>query len=99
VSYELIFPSECVEREVQKALRKVQPEYQAAIIEAGRSLASNPRPGGKNVKQVKGQTVLFHLIAQYRLRIGPYRILYDIDEKKKKIILLKLLKRDEHTYK
>jgi mRNA interferase RelE/StbE len=99
VSYELIFPSERVEREFEKALRKLSPDYQTAIIQSIRSLASNPRPGGKNVKKLKGQIALFHFIAQYRLRVGPYRILYDIDEKRKKIILLKLLKRDEHTYK
>lgn len=37
-------------------------------------------------------------IAQYRLRIGPYRLLYDVDDQRKKVILLKLAKRDEHTY-
>jgi mRNA interferase RelE/StbE len=36
--------------------------------------------------------------AQYRLRISPYRLLYDIDDQRKKVILLKLAKRDEHTY-
>jgi mRNA-degrading endonuclease RelE of RelBE toxin-antitoxin system len=36
--------------------------------------------------------------AQYRLRIGPYRILYDVDDRLKKVILLKLAKRDEQTY-
>ena len=36
--------------------------------------------------------------AEYRLRVGPYRVLYDIDDQQKKVILLKLAKRDEQTY-
>ena len=36
--------------------------------------------------------------AEYRLRVGPYRVLYDIDAQQKKVILLKLAKRDEQTY-
>jgi mRNA interferase RelE/StbE len=41
---------------------------------------------------------VFRYIAQHRLRVGPYRILYDLDDARKKVILLKLDKRDEHTY-
>ena len=36
--------------------------------------------------------------AQYRLCVGPYRLLYDIDDQRKKVILHKLAKRDEQTY-
>ena len=36
--------------------------------------------------------------AEYRLRVGSYRVLYDIDDRNKKVVLLKLAKRDEHTY-
>lgn len=98
MGYEVVFPSERVERAFQKVLSKLTVEYQAAIITAVRSLASNPRPGGKRTKKLAGQLILSQFTAQYRLRIGPYRVLYDLDEQRKKVILLKLAKRDEHTY-
>ncbi len=43
--------------------------------------------------------MVFSFVAQYRLRVGKYRVLYDIDDKNKKVILLKLEKKREHTYK
>jgi len=33
-----------------------------------------------------------------RRRVGPYRVLYDVDGQRKKVVLLKLAKRDEQTY-
>jgi mRNA interferase RelE/StbE len=98
LGYEVVFPSERVERAFQKVLSKISAEYQEAIVIAVRSLAANPRPEGKRTKKLTGQLILSQFTAQYRLRIGPYRLLYDIDEQRKKVILLKLAKRDEHTY-
>jgi mRNA interferase RelE/StbE len=98
LGYEVVFPSQRVERAFQKVLSKLTVEYQVAIIKAVRSLASNPRPEGKRTKKLAGQLILAQFTAQYRLRIGPYRVLYDLDEQRKKVILLKLAKRDEHTY-
>jgi mRNA interferase RelE/StbE len=98
VSYEIVFPSNHVEHEFEKALRKIPTDYQTAIIQAVRDLGTNPRPSGKSHKKLKGHVVVSEFTAQYRLRVGPYRVLYDVDEKRKKVILLKLAKRDEHTY-
>jgi mRNA interferase RelE/StbE len=98
VFYEVVFASERVEHEFEKALRKVPADYQTAIVQAVRALGLNPRPLGKIHKKLKGRVVVSQFIAQYRLRVGPYRVLYDVDEKRKKVILLKLAKRDEHTY-
>ena len=36
--------------------------------------------------------------AEYRLRVGTYRVLCDIDDQRKNGVLLKLAKRDEQTY-
>lgn len=99
MSYEVVFPSERVEREFEKTLRKIPSDRRNAILQAIRSLSSHPRPAGKNVKKLRGHVAVFHFIAQYRLRVGPYRILYDVNEKMKQVVLLKLLKRDEGTYK
>ena len=98
MGYEVVFPSERVERAFQKSLSKIPADYQAAIVTAIRSLATNPRPEGKRTKKLTGQLIVSQFNAQYRFRIGPYRLLYDIDDQRKKVILLKLAKRDEQTY-
>ena len=98
MGYEVVFPSERVERSVQKSLSKIPADYQDAIVTAIRSLAANPRPEGKRTKKLAGQLIVSQFTAQYRLRIGPYRLLYDIDDQRKKVIILKLAKRDEQTY-
>ncbi len=98
MSYEVVFPSERVERTFQKALEKIPTDYQAAIVHAIRSLSSNPRPQGKRTKRLKGQVIVSQFTAEYRLRVGSYRILYDIDDQRQKVVLLKLVKRHEHTY-
>jgi len=94
----MVFPSERVEHEFEKTLRKVPADYQTAIVQAVRSLSQNPRPPGKSFKKLKGHVMVSQFFAQYRLRVGPYRVLYDVDERRKKVILLKVVKRDEHTY-
>jgi mRNA interferase RelE/StbE len=98
VPYGVVFPSERAERLFEKTLEKIPADYQTAIAEAIRGLSLNPRPGGKRHKKLKGHVVVSQFLAQYRLRVGPYRILYDVDTPRKKVLLLKLVKRDEHTY-
>lgn len=96
--YGVVFPSERAERLFEKTLEKIPADYQTAIAEAIRGLSLNPWPGGKRRKKLKGHVVVSQFLAQYRLRVGPYRILYDVDTPRKKVLLLKLVKRDEHTY-
>lgn len=96
--YGVVFPSERAERLFEKTLEKIPADYQTAIAEAIRGLSLNPWPGGKRHKKLKGHVVVSQFLAQYRLRVGPYRILYDVDTPRKKVLLLKLVKRDEHTY-
>jgi mRNA-degrading endonuclease RelE of RelBE toxin-antitoxin system len=98
LGYEVVFPSERVERSFQSTFTKISADYQAAIAAAIRSLANNPRPQGKRTKRLTGQIVVSQFIAQYRLRVGPYRLLHDIDDQKRNVVLLNLTKRDEHTY-
>ncbi|MDF0668131.1 MAG: type II toxin-antitoxin system RelE/ParE family toxin [Nitrospira sp.] len=97
--YEVVFPSERIERVFQKSLEHVPAGYREAIVTAIRSLANNPKPQGKRAKRLTGQLIVSQFTAEYRLRIGPYRVLYDVDDQRKKVVILKLAKRDEHTYK
>lgn len=99
MDFEIVFPSVRVERAFEKMLKKIPVDYRTTIAEKIRTLSLDPWPEGKRYKKLKGdEIVASHFIAQYRLRVGPFRILYDVDVQRKKIILLKLLKRDEHTY-
>lgn len=97
--YEVVFPSERVERAFQKSLENIPAPYREAVATAIRSLATNPKPQGKRAKRLTGQLIVLQFTAEYRLRVGPYRVLYDIDDQEKKVVILKRTKRDEHTYK
>ena len=98
MDYEVVFPSERVERLFQKTLEKIPTNYRTAIIAAVRSLKTNPRPQGKRTKKLIGELIVSRFTAEYRLRVGPYRVLYDVDDQRKKVVLLKLAKRNEQTY-
>lgn len=98
MAYEVVFPSKRVERLFQKSLEKIPADYQETIIAAIRGLGNSPRPQGKRAKKLTGEIIVAQFVAEYRLRIGPYRVLYDVDDQRKKVVLLKLAKRDEQTY-
>jgi len=58
-------------RVAQKQLAKIDRAQQQRIINAIRELATNPRPPG--CKKVSGRPA-------WRIRIGPYRVLYEIHD-------------------
>ena len=98
MAYEVVFPSERVERLFEKSLKKIPADSHEAIISAIRSLSTHPRPQGKRTKKLTGALIVSQFVAQYRIRVGSYRVLYDIDDQRKKVVLVKLAKRDERTY-
>lgn len=64
--YELLYKKKAI-----KALAKINNPYYTTIIEAIDNLAENPRPLG--YKKLTGRSC-------YRIRVGTYRIIYDIFE-------------------
>jgi len=66
--YELQYKKKAI-----KALAKINEPYYSAIIEAIDGLAENPRPLG--CKKLTGRS-------GYRIRVGNYRIIYDIFDNK-----------------
>ena len=75
-----------------KQLRKIQPEKQRkAILSAVGDLADCPT-NAANVKALKGHQV------GYRLRVGNYRVLFDLDDGVRIITVKEVKKRDERTY-
>ncbi len=55
-----------------KELRKITMSEQDMLIQSAEALADNPRPDG--CKKLKGNN------GYYRIRVGDYRIIYDIED-------------------
>lgn len=100
MKYEVKFPNHSIENKFHKALSKItQTPVQNKIMNAVKKLAANPRPyGSKPFKKLRPPVQFYQLTAQYRIRIGDYRVLYDVDDKKKIVWILALRKRGERTY-
>ena len=60
-----------IRKSAQKALAKIVPPFQERIIKAIRNPAKTPRPAG--VKKLSGRDA-------QRIRVGDYRIIYEIDD-------------------
>lgn len=101
MKYKVKFPNEHIKKIFDKHLSKIpQIKIQYKIMDAVEKLANNPRPYGKKpFKKLKPPIQFYQLTAQYRIRIEDYRVLYDIDDKRKIVWILALRKRGERTYK
>jgi len=58
-------------RRAQKEFAKLPAHIQSGVNDAILSLAQNPRPAG--CKKLHGR-------AGWRIRVGEYRVIYDIDD-------------------
>lgn len=96
--YEVGFPSERAEKEFYKVLSKTSKKERQRILEWFNRLAVDPMPEGKSFKFLKGDVSVFQYLAHYRIREGDWRLLYDIDEANKRVILLALRRRGHHAY-
>jgi mRNA interferase RelE/StbE len=101
MKYEVRFPSPSIEKKFDKAISKIsQVNIQNEIIEEVEKLADNPCPYGKKpFKKLKPPVQFYRFVAQYRIRIGDYRVLYDVDDERKIVWILALRRRGERTYK
>ena len=68
-----------IEKRIIKTLAEIDEPYHSAIEKALYNLSNNPRPGG--YKKLKGRD-------GYRIRVGYYRIVYDILDK---MLIVKIL--------
>ena len=98
MSYRVSFSSVSGEKKFEKALEDVFPsKLRLEIMKTIEALAVQPRPHG--VLKLTPPLHLYDFIAHHRVRIGRYRVLYDVDDKRKIVWILALRKRDEKTYK
>lgn len=80
-----------VSRRVQKAMARLPRKDQARIIVVLKSLAEEPRPPGcRLVKAAPKGT--------YRIRVGSYRVIYTVLDTDQAVVVARVAKRDESTY-
>ncbi len=96
MKYTIKFPSKTIEKKFEKELDELSAEIIEALYDEIEKLADNPRPSGE--PKLKPPIDVFSHTAQYRLRKGRFRVLYDVDDKKKIVYILALRKRNERTY-
>jgi len=82
--------SPAAECDLKKIINKIQNQDFYRLRDVIRSLRNNPGPYGlKKIKETE---------KVYRIRVGNYRIIYKVYDKKNLIPLLKVVRRDENTY-
>jgi mRNA interferase RelE/StbE len=82
VTYRIIIP-----KLVQKQLDDLSQKQRKRLISAIRLLADEPRPSG--VKKLKGYD------KTYRIRVGDYRVIYNIEDQEKLILVLSSIHRKD----
>ena len=75
-----------LQRSAQKALEKVPSEIRDRIYHALRNLRDNPRPPG--CKKLKNS-------GYWRIRIGDYRAIYEIEDAVQTVTVLRIAHRGE----
>ncbi len=81
MSYALV-----IERAAQKNLAKISPPHRDRIIRAIEGLATDPRPPG--VKKLRQREA-------WRLRVGTYRVIYEIHEDEVLVLVVRVRHRRE----
>ena len=76
-------------RAAQKELDRLPEKVFTPIDAAIWTLHSNPRPSGS--KKLQGDL--------YRIRVGSWRIIYAILDKQREVVILRVARRNEKTYK
>jgi mRNA interferase RelE/StbE len=75
-------------RRAEKQLDRVAYADHPRIVKAVLELEDDPRP--------RGSRKLFDDI--YRIRVGDYRVIYEIDGERKEVVVGKIARRREDTY-
>lgn len=76
-----------LERRAEKDLKKLPSELFQRLIAKIQSLSENPKPQGS--RKITGSK------RDWRIRIGDYRAIYEIDEKEKLVKIMRIRHRRE----
>jgi len=74
----------------QRELRRLPPEVQARLAVPIQALGQDPRPSG--VRKLRGED------RTWRIRVGPYRVVYDVYDDREFVVVLRVSRRRESTY-
>jgi len=74
----------------QRDLRRLPREVLTRLAAPVQGLAENLRPAG--VRELRGED------RTWRIRVGPYRVVYDIHDDRALVVILKVVRRSETTY-
>lgn len=97
--YVIVFPNKAVEKKCDNFVKKLNKKDREKIKESILHLKKDPRPQGKIYKYLKLPVHIKPFIAEHRIRVGNYRVLYDVDDKIKKVVILRIRRKNEKTYK
>ena len=82
--------SPAADRNLERLKRRIQRHDFERLRVTIRSLATEPRPHG--VRKIEGSE------RAYRIRVGNYRVVYEIYDDEKLVLILQLARRTETTY-
>lgn len=71
-----------IERRAERDMRRLSKELFSRVASAIQKLAENPRPVG--CRKLSGS------VDDWRIRIGNYRVLYEIDDPQQKVRIMRV---------
>ena len=74
----------------QRDLRRLGAQVMDRLSGPIQALGDTPRPAGS--RKIRGQDEV------WRIRIGPYRVIYDVYDERSLVLVLKVDRRRESTY-
>jgi mRNA interferase RelE/StbE len=79
-----------VARSAARAFERAPKAERLTLERAIDTLSKNPRPPGKLVKAIQGSKDAF-----LRMRVGNYRLMYEVDDPKKRVLILGIIHRKD----
>ena len=82
--------SPAADRELEKLKSRIRRQDYERLRDAVRCLTNEPRPQG--VRKIKGAE------KAYRIRVGSYRVVYEVYDNDNLVLILLVARRSETTY-
>jgi mRNA interferase RelE/StbE len=82
--------SPAADRDLEKLKGRIRRQDFERLRNAVGGLAEEPRPQG--VRKIKGEE------RAYRIRVGSYRVVYEVYDDDKLVLILQIVRRSETTY-
>lgn len=82
--------STAADRDLEKLKKRIQRHDFERLRDVIRGLAGDPRP--KGVRKIQGSE------ETYRVRAGSYRVIYEIHDDDRLVLILQVVRRSETTY-